>query len=236
MTGFGTVLHNELRQYFATPIAYVLVAIFWAASGYFFSFNVFLVNAPHMVTSFHNMSILLMAIMPVLTMRLFAEERKAGTLELLLALPLGEAGIVLGKFVAALAVLYLMLLGTGVAVVPLLLFGQPDLGPIVGGYIGIFLLAAAFLAIGLFVSSLSSNQVVAAVVTWGILVLLWFIDYGAALDAGYLVTRVTRHLSFSVHYVDLIRGVIASESLVYLGGIVTAMLVASTQVLRALRA
>jgi len=116
--------------------------------------------------------------------------------------------------------------------VPLAAFGRPDIGPIIGGYIGIFLLGSAFVAIGIFLSSLSQNQVVAAVLTWGILILFWFVDYAANLDFGYSVTRLIRHLSFSIHYRDLIRGVIASDSLVYFASIVIVMLVASAQGLK----
>jgi len=235
MTGFFALLSKELHQYFATPIAYALIAVFWAASGYFFAFNVLFVSAAHMVTAFHNMSLILLLIVPVLTMRTFAEERRAGTLELLLTLPLREEAIVLAKFSAALAILLAMLAGSAAALVPLALFGRPDMGPILGGYIGVFLLGAAFLAIGIFVSSLSANQVVAAVVTWGLLALLWFVDYGAALEGGFLLARTLRHLSFSVHYLDIIRGVLNLETAVYFAGLIAVMLTASTQALKAPR-
>ncbi|MFQ5785403.1 MAG: ABC transporter permease [Alphaproteobacteria bacterium] len=235
MGGFVAVFRKELRTYFATPIAYALMAVFWAMSGYFFSFNVFFVSVAHMVTSFHNMSLLLLLILPLLTMRLFAEENSAGTIELLLTLPLNEVQIVLGKFAAALVVLLLMLLGSTVAVAVLLLYAQPDLGPIIGGYAGVFLLGTAFLAIGMFVSSLSSNQIVAALVGWAVLVLLWFIDYVATFQAGYVLTRTVRHVSFSVHYLDLIRGVINTGSLAYFIGLVVAMVVCTIQALRARR-
>jgi ABC-2 type transport system permease protein len=154
-----------------------------------------------------------------------------GTIELLLTLPLGERAIVGGKLLAAIVILMAMLVGSAAAVVPLCLYGQPDLGPIVGGYIGVFLLGLAFLSIGIFVSSLSSNQIVAAVVTWGILTLLWFIDYAAALFNDLILVRLLRHLSFSVHYLNLIRGVIDGTAIAYFVGLFCLMAVATCQAL-----
>jgi ABC-2 type transport system permease protein len=236
MSGLAAVLGKELRQAFVTPIAYTVMAVFWGLAGYYFSFNVFFVNAADMVNTFHNMSILLMLIVPLLTMRLFAEENRSGTMELLLALPLGEAGIVLGKYLAALAVLFLMLLGTASAIVPLTLFARPDLGPIIGGYLGVALLGAAFTAIGVFVSALCTNQLVAAVTTWAVLVLLWYVDYAAAFTGDLGLTRALKHLCFSEHYVELIRGVLPLASIAYLGGIVVVALAATTQAVRMRRA
>ncbi|MEZ5661288.1 MAG: ABC transporter permease subunit [Burkholderiaceae bacterium] len=232
MSGFTAILRKELREYFAAPIAPVLLAAFWALTGYFSSFNLFIVNAVHMVTSFHNMSLLLLLLMPLMTMRTFAEENKSGTFELLMTLPLTEVQIVLGKYAAAAIVLLLMLAGTATAVVPLVLFGQPDLGPVLGGYMGIALLGSAFAAIGLFVSSMCTNQIVAAAITWAVLLGLWFADYAANIGWMPELGPVFRHLSFSVHYIDLIRGVFSNAALAYFGSIVVVSLVATIVVLR----
>lgn len=236
MTRFAALLRKELTEVFATPIAYAVMIVFCMVSGYFFSFNLFFVNAMHMVTAFHNMSILLILVAPLITMRVFSEEAKTGTLELLLTLPLSEAQIVLAKFLASLLVMLLMLAGTATAVVPLVLFGEPDLGPILGGYLGIALLGTAFLAIGVLVSSLSRNQIVAALVTWAIIVLLWFVDYAAGLQIDYTLTRLSTYLSFSVHYVDLIRGVLNSTTVVYFASIVVAALALTVLALQGRRA
>jgi ABC-2 type transport system permease protein len=230
------VFRKELRQYFSTPVAYALLAVFWALSGYYFSFNVFFVHVAQMVNAFHNMSILLMLVMPLLTMRIFAEENRAGTTEFLLSLPLGEPAIVFGKFLAALVVLGLMIGGTATTLVPLTVFGHPDLGPVIGGYLGVFLLGTAFLAIGLFISALCSNQLVAALVTWAVFVLLWYIDYAVTLTDSAPLVRLLMHLCFSQHYVDLIRGVLTSPTVAYFGGIVAAFLALTVQALRMRRA
>jgi len=230
------VARVELTQLFATPIAYAAIAVFWAASGYFFSFNVLFVSAPHMVTTFHNMSLLMLLLVPLFTMRSYAEENQRGTLEWLLSTPLRETEITLGKFLAAECLLLLLLAGTTTAVLPLALYGRPDFGPIGGGYAGLFLLGSAFVAIGLLISSLCRQQSVAAVVAWAVFLFLWFSDYPAGLRLGYAATRILHHLSLSNHSVDLIRGVITLEALVYLPSLATVALVATAQGLRLRRA
>ena len=235
MNGLGPVYVKELRQYFATPIPYVLMAVFWSLTGYYFSFNVFFVNVAQMVNAFHNMSIMLLLIIPLLTMRIFAEENRSGTTELLMTLPLDEAGIVLGKYLSGLTVLIFMLLGTATAIVPLIAFGNPDLGPILGGYIGIALLGATFLAIGILISALCENQLVAAIVTWAILLLFWYVDYISNFSADFETARMIRHLSFSIHYVDLIRGILPLSTVVYFTSVSVFAVVLSIQVLKARR-
>ena len=236
MTALWALFIKELREYFATPIAFVLLAVFWALTGWFFSFGLFFVNVAQMVGSFHNMSLLLLLVMPLLTMRVFAEENKSGTMELLLSLPLAEWQIVLAKFAAAFVMLLIMLAGTATAVLPLLLFAQPDLGPILGGYIGVTLLGAAFMGVGMLMSSLTGNQIVAALLTWCVLTLLWFADYASALDALPGLRGLFLHLSFSVHYVDVIRGVINLATVCYFLSVLGVSLALTTLLLKARRA
>jgi len=236
MTALWALFVKELREYFATPIAFVLLAVFWALSGWFFSFGLFFVNVAQMVGSFHNMSLLLLLVMPLLTMRIFAEENKSGTLELLLSLPLAEWQIVLAKFAGALVMLLIMLAGTASAVLPLVLFAQPDLGPILGGYIGIALLGMAFMGVGMLMSLLTANQIVAALLTWGLLTLLWFADYASALDGFPGLRGLFLHLSFSVHYVDVIRGVINLGTVCYFLSVLGVSLVLTTVLLKGRRA
>ena len=218
MKGFRAVFVKELRLYFSTPIAYALMAVFWALTGYYFSFNIFLVNVAQMVNAFHNMSLLLMLIVPLLTMRVFAEENRTG------------------KLAAGLVMILLMLAGTATALVPLTLFGQPDVGPIIGGYIGVFLLGAVFVAVGTLISSLCSNQLVAALLTWAVLLLLWYVDYVSTLVSSFALTRVVMHLSLSAHYVDLIRGVLPLPALAYFAAIMLVCTAFCVQVLRMRRA
>lgn len=232
MSALQAVIVKELREYFAMPIALAVVAVFWALCGYLFSFHLFFVNTAQMVTSFHNMIILMILVMPLLTMRIFAEENKTGTIELLLTLPLSDYVTVLGKYLAGLLVVLLMLAGTATAVVPLIFYGEPDLGPILGGYVGTFAFGAMFLAMGMAVSSACANQVVAALITWGILVLLWFIDYPAAFNFFPSVSSALMHLSLSAQHVDLIRGVLSASALVYFASVIVISLFISVQLLR----
>ena len=236
MNGFLALFAKEMREYFATPIAFVLLAVFWALAGWFFSFSLFFVNLAQMVGSFHNMSLLLLLVMPLLTMRIFAEENRNGTMELLMSLPLSELQIVLAKFAAAFVMLLIMLTGSASAVVPLVLFAQPDLGPILGGYIGITLLGAAFMGVGILVSSLTANQIVAALITWGVLTLFWFADYAASIDAVPMLRGLFLHLSFSVHYVDVIRGVINLGTVCYFASVLVMSLTLTVLVLKGRRA
>lgn len=232
MRGFRAVYVKELREIFGTPIALVTVAVFWALSGYLFSFNLFFSSTGQMVTSFHNMTLLLMLVMPLVSMRLFAEENKTGTLELLLTMPISDGALVAAKYAAGLTVLALMLAGTCAAVVSLALFTRPDYGPIIGGYLGVSLFGAVFLALGLAISSFCSHQVVAAMATWGLLVLLWFIDYPAALDVYPPLSAVFIHLSMSAQHVDFIRGVLLGASVVLFASIIVLALFVTTRNLR----
>ena len=236
MNAFFALFVKELREYFATPIAFVLLAVFWALAGWFFSFSLFFVNVAQMVGSFHNMSLLLLLVMPLITMRVFAEENKSGTMELLLSLPLLEVQIVLAKFAAAFVMLLVMLAGSATAVLPLVLYAQPDLGPIVGGYLGITLLGAAFMGVGMLLSALTSNQIVAALLTWGVLTLFWFADYAATMDALPGLRGLFLHLSFSVHYVDVIRGVINVGTVCYFVSVLVVSLTLTVLALKLRRA
>ena len=235
MNGFTAVYIKEIRQYFATPIPYVLLAVFWALMGYYFSFNVFFVNVAQMVNAFQNMSIMLLLIVPLVTMRIFAEENRSHTIELLMTLPLDEAGIVFGKYLASLTLLFFMLLGTATALVPLTAFGQPDLGPVLGGYIGIALLGATFLAVGILISSLCENQLVAALLTWATLLLFWYVDYVSNFAPNLETAKLIRHLSFSIHYIDLIRGILPLATVVYFITVIVFATTLTVQILKARR-
>jgi ABC-2 type transport system permease protein len=173
---FGTLLLKEQRALFASPIAYASIAVFLVVMGYTFTTVLFLNKIATLIHIFFQMAMLFLLMVPILTMRLFAEEWKTGTLELLLTAPVREIEIVLAKFGASMTMIALMLgLSAGYPIV-LGLHGDPDWGPIYSGYLGLVLLAAALTALGLLVSSLTANQIVAAVVSLGLFLLLWMID------------------------------------------------------------
>ena len=205
MRHFGTLLRKEEKAIFSSPIAYATVAVYLLLMGYTFTAVLFLNRTGELVRVFFQGAVLLLLIVPVVTMRLFAEERRAGTLELLLTSPIEEIAIVLAKFVAGLTLPVLMLGLTGSYAIVLGIYGDPDWGPIYSGFLGLLLLAAALTAIGLLVSGLTSNQLVAAVVAMGLGILLWMID-----TLGYLLPdpfdTIITHLSLVAHFTPFATG------------------------------
>jgi ABC-2 type transport system permease protein len=202
---FGTLLLKEERAIFASPIAYVTVAVYLLLMGYTFTAILFLNRTGELVRVFFQAAVLFLLIVPVITMRLFAEERRGGTLELLLTSPVREIEIVLAKFVAGLTIPAVMLVLTGRYAVVLGVYGDPDWGPIYSGMLGLFLLAAALTAIGQLASGLAGNQIVAAVVSLGAGILLWMID-----TLGYLLPdpfdQIVSHLSLVAHFTPFATG------------------------------
>ena len=230
MTAFGTLLLKEERALFFSPVAYAVVAVFLVLLGYTFTSFLFLSKVATLLQVFFQTSVLFLLLVPVLTMRLLAEERKAGTLELLLTAPVTEAAIVLAKFVAALTVVAVMLaLSTAYALV-LGLYATPDWGPIYAGYLGLLLLGAALVAIGLLVSGLTANQLVAAVVSLGLFLLLWMID-----SLGYLLPEpfdtLAVGLSLLAHFTPFAMGSLFLSDLGFFLSLTVAALFLSVRVL-----
>ncbi len=210
---------KEFKSYLASPMAYVVTGIFLVFTGFFFQSS----SATYSETSIRGFlgmgSILLLLLASVLTMRLLAEEKKMGTLELLLTAPVRDSEIIAGKFLGSLGILTAMLALTFydpilLGVIPGIGFGDPDMGPIATGYLGLFLLGGTSLAVGLFASSLTSNQLVAAMVAGGILFALWFIGMAADLLPEAL-GEVISYLSLSYHFPDFMRGVIDTRGIIY---------------------
>jgi ABC-2 type transport system permease protein len=197
-------------------MAYIVTAIFLALTGAFFA--AYLASTEYSDTSIRGFlevgQILILLFAAVLTMRLIAEERKMGTWELLLTVPVRDAEIILGKFLGSLVVLTGMLLLTSYYSILLAVFGDPDLGPIGTSYLGLFLLGCASLSVGLFASSLTSNQIVAAVVAGGILAALWFLGIAGNLAPGVLGVLLS-YLSLSHYFPDFMRGIVDTRAVVY---------------------
>jgi ABC-2 type transport system permease protein len=161
------------------------------------------------------MGILLVFVIPLLSMRLFAAEYAAGTMELLLTLPLRPWQVVLGKYLGALTLLLAITAGTWVDLVPLYLFGQPQTMPIVAGYLGFLLLGAACIAIGQLASALTSNQIVAALMAAAVLLALWFIGQVQTFQTSPALRGVTSYLSFALHFADFVQGLIRTEAIAF---------------------
>jgi ABC-2 type transport system permease protein len=209
-----TITAKEFKSYLTSPMAYIIISIFLVLSGFLFGNS----SSTYSETSIRGFlqigSLLLLLLIAVLTMRLLAEEKKLGTIELLLTAPVRDAEIILGKFFGSLGIIMVMLVLTFYYPILLAVFGSPDIGPIVAGYLGLFLLSCASLAIGIFASSLTSNQIVAAVVTGGILFGLWFL--GSLAD--YLPSAmgdVIGYFSLSTYFPDFMTGIIDTRGIVY---------------------
>lgn len=176
MMALDTLLLKETKALFSSPIAYVVIAVFLLLMGYSFTAFLFLNKTSSLVHIFFQGAVLFLLLVPVLTMRQFAEERKTGTLELLLTAPVREIDIVLAKFLASMAVTLVMLLLSLTYAGVIHVYGQPDWGPIYSGYLGLLLFTASLIALGLTISALTANQIVAATVSLGLFLLLWMLD------------------------------------------------------------
>jgi ABC-2 type transport system permease protein len=196
-------------------MAYIVTGIFLVGTGFLFSIS----PATYSQTSIKGLweplgTLLLLLLTTVLTMRLLAEERKMGTLELLLTAPIRDSEIILGKFLGSLGIVTIMLALTFYYPILLIWFGDPDMKSIGAGYLGLFLLGGASLAVGLFASSLTSNQLVAAMVAGGIIFALYFVGFAANVLPEAL-GEVIGYLSLSTYIPDFMRGVIDTRGIVY---------------------
>ena len=227
------IFKKEMRLYFTSPIAWVIGSIFLLVAGYFF-YSIFAfftlasmqsamnpamgrelnVTDSVMRPLFSNLTVILLLLMPMVTMRLFAEERRSGTIELLLTYPVRDGAVLLGKYLAALVLYLLMLVGTLLYPAIVVYFARVDPGPLLTGYLGLVLLGATFLAIGLFASSLTENQIVASLVTFGTLLIFWVIGWSAEYAGGTLGS-VLRHLSLIEHFDSFAKGVLDTKDIVY---------------------
>ncbi len=235
-----TIAGRELRSYFVSPIAYVVLTGFLLLGGWFFfnllaRFNLLLtiysaqqnpqvlqrLNLNEFVIAplLHNLSVVLVILVPVITMRTLAEEKKAGTYELLLTSPLRISEIVLGKFLGAFVFVALMVALTGIYPLILMVYGNPEVGVILGGYLGLLLLATSFVAVGVLTSSFTENQIIAAVSCLVSLLLLYIIAWPAD-NAGETVGALLRYVSLTEHFAQMVKGVVDSKDLVYFATVI----------------
>lgn len=214
MSNVLAIAERELKSYFVSPVAYVIAAFFLLISGYLFAFILANTREATLRYLLSNLSVVWLFITPALTMRLLAEEQRTGTIELLMTNPIRDVEVALGKYLSALAFVAVMLLLTLYFPLLLFVFGSPDRGPILTGYLGVLLQGAAFLGIGLLASSLTQNQIVAAVVTFAVLLVLWLSDSVGGFLGG-PVGSVFNYLSVTQHFQDFPRGVIDTRDVVY---------------------
>jgi ABC-2 type transport system permease protein len=231
MHGFLAVFRKEISNFFVSPIAYTVIAIFSLVSGFFFWANVSFMSLISLQAASNpmiaqrinltdivirpltqNMAIILLFVMPLLTMRLFSEEKKSGTMELLLTYPIDDKAFVFGKFLASVALLLIMLVGAFSFPILLASVAQPDFGVILSSYLGLFLMGAAFMALGTFISSLTENQIVAAAITFGAAILFWVLSWTSSL-VGQSTGTVLRQLSILEHLESFNKGILSAPDL-----------------------
>lgn len=237
MSNVFTITGREMRSYFSSPLAYVVLAVFLALGGYFFfallsAFNQTLMiygmlrnpqllerlNLNEMVIRplLHNLSVLLIFLVPAITMRMFPDEKRSGTYELLLTSPVRIGEIVLGKFLGGLALVLLMILLSGFFGVLLATYGNPEIRLMLAGYLGLLLMAVAFLAIGTLISSFTDNVAVAYVGTLFALLMLYTIGWmGEMNQLPAWATGTIKYLSITDHFEELLKGLIDTTDLVY---------------------
>ena len=232
MSGTLAVYRKEMATYFRSPIAYFVVAVILLGSGYFFLYNIFLSGETAMAGTFQNMGVLLMTLAPVISMRLLAAEYNAGTAELLLTLPLTPWQIVVGKFLGAATILLLITAGTMVDLIPLYVFGTPESATILCGYIGFVLLGLASLAVGQLFSTLTHNQIVAALLSAAVLLAFWWVGHLQSFQTSPGVRALVAYLSFSLHFTDFIQGLVRTEGVVFFLVVATAALTLSAAYLQ----
>ena len=209
------VAWKEIQVYFSSPTAYIVGMMFLALSGFFFARDL---NDPFpeasLTSFFDGATIILLLLAPALTMRLMAEEQKLGTIELLLTSPVRDWEVVVGKYLASLVFLLATVSMTLYYTILLYVFASPDPGPIYAGYLGLVLYGGAAVAVGLLCSTLTSNQIVSAVVAMGILLALFFADL-ASENIGGPASTIIQELSIKSHFNDFSRGVIDSKHVIY---------------------
>lgn len=210
-----TIAQRELKSYFFSPIAYVVAAAFLVITGYFFSMILFYTQQATLRYLFNNMSVILLLIAPVLSMKLLADEQRLGTIELLLTAPVRDYEVVLGKFLACVGFLAALLGLTLYYPLILTFFGSPDWGPIITGYLGMLLFGAALLSVGLFASALTQNQIVAAVLSFVFLLFMWMVASAGDFLGGGPVSSIIQYIGLEGHFEEFTKGVIALKDAVF---------------------
>lgn len=232
MKNILVICRKEINGYFVSPIAYGLMAFFALVSGFFFYSAVALMvqrgmesqmmgrGFPMSVNEWvvrpvlSNVSVIGLFLIPMITMRLFAEEKRAGTYELLATSPIRDIEIILGKWIAAL-MMYACILGISLLDIAILYaYGKPDLKPMLVGYLGLLLQGGALLAIGTFISNTTRSQIVAGVATFAICLLLWVLEWVSAFETS-MVGKVIAYMSVLTHFEPFSKGVVDSKDAIY---------------------
>jgi ABC-2 type transport system permease protein len=225
------IAQRELNAYFSSPIGYVLVGFFALLFGYFFYVPLAMFEQQSMQMGMNpsqpmninqmlvgpalmNTTVIMLLVFPLITMRTYSEEKRSGTIELLLTSPLTDLEIIIGKFLGAMLLYASMLAITLIHMGILFIYGNPEWKPIATGYLGLLLMGGCFLSLGLFISSLTKNQIVAAMATFAVFLMLWIINWMSTF-VGPTTQAVLAHLSITEHFDDFARGIIDTKHVIY---------------------
>ncbi|NOY69745.1 MAG: ABC transporter permease subunit [Deltaproteobacteria bacterium] len=219
MRQFPHILKKEFADYFVSPIAYIVIAIFLIVTGWFFFSTFFLYNQASMRNFFTLLPIIFSFVIPAVCMRLFSEETHQGSYELLMTLPVTHADVVIGKFSAAVVFCCAMLIPTLAYPASISFLGSMDWGPVIGGYIGAILLAGAFSAISLFASSLTDNQIIAFIIGAAVCITLTLINQMLFFVPS-VVLSVISYIGTGVHFENISKGIIDSRDIVYFASVI----------------
>jgi ABC-2 type transport system permease protein len=230
------IAQKELRSYFSSPIAYIIIGFFALPFGVFFylylgafvrqslqmaqyggSMNI---NQQVIRYVLQNASVIILFVMPMITMRTYSEEKRSGTIELLLTSPVTDVQIIVGKFLGALGLYVAMLLVTVVYIAILFVYGNPEWRPLVASYLGLLLMGGAFLSIGLLISSTTNNQIVAGIISFVVFLMLWIVGWFAE-SSGPVIGDITKYLSITEHFDDFSKGIIDTKHVIYYLSLIT---------------
>ena len=232
MRNVWIIFRKELRSYFVSPVAYLLLAMFAVIFGFFFwnilgffiregteammSGQMFPMNINERVIRplLSNISVVGLFLIPMITMRLFAEEKRTGTIELLATSPVSDLQVILGKWTAAVVLYGGMLLLSALNFLFLFKYGRPDWKPLAIGYLGLLLQAGALLAIGTFISTLTKNQIIAGAVTFAVCLLLWILEWVTGFDTA-AWARVMAYMSVITHFESFAKGLLDSKDVIF---------------------
>jgi len=233
MNNILAIAHKELKSYFSTPIAYIVIGFFALLFGYFFYAMLVIfnqqsaqfggveggavdINQQLIRPLFLNASVILLFVLPLITMRTYSEEKRSGTIELLLTSPVTDVEIILGKFLGAMALYAAMLAITVIHMLLLFSYANPKpewTVPVIG-YVGLLLMGGCFISVGLLISSLTKNQIVSGMVTFAVFLLLWVINWIASFT-GPTTQSVLNYLSITDHFDDFTRGILDTKHFIY---------------------
>jgi len=232
VTNIWIILRKELRSYFVSPVSYLLLTMFGLIFGFFFwnavgYFNLMglesqmrgggmpmNINEQVIRPLLSNVSVIGLFFIPMMTMRLFAEEKRTGTIELLATSPIRDIEVILGKWLAAMALYACMLLFTALNFAFLFRFGNPDWKPLAIGYLGLLLQAGGLLAIGTFISTLTRNQIIAGAATFGVCLMLWVLEWVSGYETA-AWAKVVAYMSVITHFESFSKGIIDSKDAVF---------------------